>query len=72
MQYQKLSYRLRIMKVKELIHALEIQDADSDVYCASKSNNVFNIYGIDLVTYKDEHPHSVFLDIGKIPGERVE
>ena len=60
------------MTVKELIHALEIQDPDSDVYCASKSNNVFNIYGIDLVTYNQEHPHCVFLDIGKIPGEKVE
>jgi hypothetical protein len=60
------------MKVIELIHALQIQDPESDVYCASKSNNVFNIYGIDLVTYKHEHPHCVFLDIGKIPGEKVE
>jgi hypothetical protein len=60
------------MTVKELIHALELQDPDADVYCASKSNNVFNVFGIDLVTYKDTHPHSVFLDIGKIPGEKVE
>jgi len=60
------------MTVKELIHALELQDPDADVYCASKSNNVFNIYGIDLVTYKNEHPNCVFLDIGKIPGEKVE
>jgi hypothetical protein len=60
------------MKVKELIHALQIQDPDSDVYCASKSNNVFDVFGIDLVTYKDIYPHSVFIDIGKIPGEKVE
>ena len=60
------------MKVIELIHALQIQDEQSDVFCASKSNNVFNIYGIDLVTYKNEHPNCVFLDIGKIPGEKVD
>ena len=60
------------MKVKELIHALQIQDEDSDVFCASQSNNVFNIYGIDLVTYKKDYPHTVFLDIGKIHGEKVE
>lgn len=59
------------MTVQELIHALEIQDPDSDVFCASKSDNVFNIYGIDLVTYKNEHPNSVFLDIGKIKGEKI-
>lgn len=60
------------MKVIELIHALQIQDPESDVFCASKSNNVFNIYGIDLVTYNKHYPHSVFLDIGKIPNEKVE
>jgi len=60
------------MKVIELIHALQIQDPDSEVYCASKSNNVFDVFGIDLVTYKNDHPHCVFLDIGKIPGEKVE
>lgn len=60
------------MTVKELIHALEIQDPDSDVFCASKSDNIFNIYGIDLATYSDkEHPKCVFLDIAKIPGEKV-
>jgi hypothetical protein len=60
------------MTVKELIHALEAQDFDSDVYCVSKSDNVFNIYGIDLVTYNEkEHPKCVFLDIGKIKGEKV-
>jgi hypothetical protein len=59
------------MTVRELIHALQIQDLDSEVYCASKSNNVFDIFGIDLITYKNEHPHCVFLDIGKIPGEKV-
>ena len=60
------------MTVKELIRALELQDQDSDVFCASKSNNVFNVYGIDLVTYRDDHPHTVFIDIGKVPGEKVE
>jgi len=61
------------MTVQELINALQIQDPDSDVYCASKSDNVFNIYGIDLVTYNEkDHPKCVFLDIGKIPGEKVE
>jgi hypothetical protein len=59
------------MKVKELINALELQDQESDVFCASQSNNVFNVYGIDLVTYKQDHPNCVFLDIGKIHGEKV-
>ena len=61
------------MTVQELINALQIQDPDSDVYCASKSDNVFNIYGIDLVTYRDkDHAKCVFLDIAKIPGEKVD
>jgi hypothetical protein len=61
------------MTVQELINALQIQDLDSEVYCASRSDNVFNIYGIDLVTYREkEHPKCVFLDIAKISGEKVE
>lgn len=61
------------MTVKELIHALELQDPDADVYCASKSNNVFNVFGIDLHSYSvEEYPNFVFLDIEKIPGEKVE
>ena len=60
------------MKVIELIHALQIQDPDSDVYCASKSNNVFDIFGIDLHSYcTEEYPNTVFLGIQKIPDEKI-